>query len=217
MIDLLGTRQKELLKLLLRNKSGMTVDALVQTLGVTRNAVRQHLAVLEEEQLVTKSTTRPTGGRPEHLYVLTQKGSEIFPRHYSWFAKMLLDIVTQELGQEGMAERLAAAGERVARQLIGNEPVPVPAESRLDKLIEVMDEFGYDVNPPASDGKKHIPIVEAHNCVFHDLAKTNPQVCSFDVALISTFTGGQVQHEECMATGGHVCRFRLVSGQTVST
>jgi predicted ArsR family transcriptional regulator len=209
MIEMLGIRQRDLLKLLLRNKGGMTVDALVQSLGVTRNAVRQHLAVLEEEQLVTKSTTRPTGGRPEHLYVLTQKGSEIFPRQYSWFAQMLVDMVLHEVGEDGMNERLAAAGVRIAQQLTGNAVTSLPIEAKVEKLAQVMEELGYDVNPLAKGSEKHIPIIEANNCVFHDLAKANPQVCSFDVALISTFTGSQVQHEECMAKGGHVCRFRL--------
>ncbi|TCS36252.1 transcriptional regulator [Paucimonas lemoignei] len=209
MIELLGTRQKHLLKLLLRNKSGMTVEALAQGLAITRTAVRQHLAVLEEEELVKKSESRQTGGRPEHLYVLTQKGSEIFPRHYSWFAKMLLEIVLKELGQTATSERLTAEGERVARQLLGNELENVPAELKLEKLTAVMEEFGYDLNPLIWDAGKRIPVIEANNCVFHDLAKDNPQICSFDIALISTFSGCTVQHESCMATGSHVCRFRL--------
>lgn len=214
MIDLLGTRQRDLLKLLLRNKSGMTVEALAQNSMITRTAVRQHLAALEEEQLVTKSESRLTGGRPEHLYVLTQKGSEIFPRYYSWFAKMLLDIILKELGQTAASDRLAVEGERVARQLLGNELAAVPAEVKLEKLMAVMEEFGYDLNPPVRDEKKRIPVIEANNCVFHDLAKDNPQICSFDVALISSFSGCKVEHESCMATGSHVCRFRLIDQQT---
>lgn len=214
MIELLGTRQRALMKLLLRNKCGMTVDALAQSLTITRTAVRQHLAVLEDEQLVTKSESRLTGGRPEHLYVLTQKGSEIFPRHYSWFAKMLLDIVLKDLGQAATSERLALEGERVARQLLGDELAEISTDAKLEKLVAVMEEFGYDLNPPMKDTKKRIPIIEANNCVFHDLAKDNPQICSFDVALISTFTGCKVEHEACMATGSHACRFRLVGPKT---
>lgn len=214
MIEMLGARQRELLTLLLHNKDGMTVDGLADGMGVTRTAVRQHLAVLEHDQLVTRGTTRPTGGRPEHLYVLTQKGSEAFPRQYSWFARMLLDLVVQELGEEGTGDRLAAAGARVAEKLAGNLPAASSGSDRVDALGALMQELGYDVNPPDRHAANTIPVIEANNCVFHDLAAANPQVCRFDLALISTFTGSTVLHEECMAAGGHVCRFRLLPKHT---
>ena len=52
-------------------------------------------------------------------------------------------------------------------------------------------------------------IIEADNCVFHDLAVKNPTLCELDLALMSTFTGCEVDHQECMAKNGHVCRFKL--------
>jgi hypothetical protein len=37
----------------------------------------------------------------------------------------------------------------------------------------------------------------------------NPQICHFDLALLSASTGSRVELRECMAQGGHVCRFRF--------
>ena len=96
MLEILGVRQEELLRLLLKNKAGMTADELSAQLTITRNAVRQHLAALENDGLVKKSVTRASGGRPEQLYVLTDKGNECFPRHYAWFAQLLLQSVQQQ-------------------------------------------------------------------------------------------------------------------------
>lgn len=62
MIEILGDRQKQLLKLLLTNKSGLTVDELSKGLKITRNAVRQHLAALERDGLISPGATRPSGG-----------------------------------------------------------------------------------------------------------------------------------------------------------
>src|SRR5512140_3693057 len=93
MLEILSDRQKSLLKLLLRNKSGMTVDELSKELKITRNAVRQHLAALDSNGLVVQGATRPSGGRPHQLYTLTEKGNEIFPRHYTWFAQLVLESV----------------------------------------------------------------------------------------------------------------------------
>ena len=53
------------------------------------------------------------------------------------------------------------------------------------------------------------PTIEADNCIFHNLAMKNPEICQFDLALLSTFTDSTVDHVECMAKGGNVCRFKF--------
>ncbi len=68
MITLFGLRQQQLLTLLLQNKEGLTVEDLSKGLGITDNAVRQHLTALERDGMVAKGETQSTGGRPEHLY-----------------------------------------------------------------------------------------------------------------------------------------------------
>ncbi|MCI0452981.1 MAG: hypothetical protein L0Z51_11440 [Candidatus Latescibacteria bacterium] len=40
-------------------------------------------------------------------------------------------------------------------------------------------------------------------------ARAHPEVCHFDLALLATFTDSKVAHEECMAKGGNVCRFKF--------
>jgi predicted ArsR family transcriptional regulator len=209
MVELIGTRQKEFLQLLLRNKAGLTVEDFSADIGITRNAVRQHLAVLEKEHLVAKGITRPSGGRPEQLYILTDKGEDIFPRHYSWFAQMLIEMLEQEIGEEEMSTRLSAAGEKIAGKLRGNNDATESLPIKIRKMMTIMDDLGYNINPRPPANIKGIPVIEADNCVFHDLAKKQPLVCRFDLALLATFTDSTVVHEECMAKGGNVCRFRF--------
>ena len=69
-----GERRKRLLRHLLRNKAGASIDELAQAIEVTRTAVRQHLAALAREGLVAPGEERATGGRPQRLYVLTENG-----------------------------------------------------------------------------------------------------------------------------------------------
>ena len=52
MLEMLGSRQKDLLVLLLKHKVGLTADDIAEQLGISRNAVRQHLAALENERLL---------------------------------------------------------------------------------------------------------------------------------------------------------------------
>jgi predicted ArsR family transcriptional regulator len=206
MIEILGKRQKELLRLLLKNKAGMTVDKLSGQLAITRNAVRQHLAALENEHLVARGTTQPSGGRPEQLYFLTEKGNELFPRQYSWFAQLLVDAIQQESGAEGLTKRLTTLGTTVGTQLKKQHPELKTPQEKLHKLAEIMQQLGYEANVSPVKGEQAIV---ADNCVFHHLSMKNPDICQFDLALLSSFTGNAVEHQECMAKNGNVCRFKF--------
>lgn len=206
MLEILGIRQKELLKLLLKNKAGMTADELSAQLAITRNAVRQHLAALENDGLVKKGVTRASGGRPEQLYVLTDSGNECFPRQYVWFARLLIESVQQEAGTDGLGLRLSTMGAQVGKQLRVQHPELASQDEKIQKLSEIMEQLGY--NAQASGGDK-AEAIEADNCVFHTLAMTNPNICQFDLALMSAFTDRAVDHQECMAKGGNVCRFKF--------
>jgi predicted ArsR family transcriptional regulator len=205
MIETLGARQQDLLHALLQHKAGMTVDELSRALQITRNAVRQHLAVMERDGLVAQSVTRPTGGRPEQLYVLGERGRELFPRHYSWFSQLLIESMIEEAGHEALGARLDALGRRVAAQLKSQSPAPGDTPQRIASLAQLMANLGYHARAvPAAEG---LPQIEADNCVFHHLAARNPEVCRFDLALLSTYVGAEADHRECMVRGGQCCRF----------
>lgn len=189
----------------------MTVDELSKGLKITRNAVRQHLAALDSSGLIGQISTRPSGGRPQQLYALTEKGKELFPRHYTWFAQLAVDSIAREHGAKGLGVRLDAIGSDVAKQLRTQYPALKTREQKVEKLAEVMQGLGYEArNATAPRGA---PVIEADNCVFHSLAKKNPEICRLDLALLETFTDSRVDHQECMARGGNVCRFKFTPGK----
>lgn len=210
MIETLGTTQQELLKLLLENKAGLTVEELSQALAISRNAVRQHLTGMERDGLLLQSGTRPTGGRPERLYLLTDWGRELFPRQYSWFSRLLIESMLEQEGSEALGNRLADLGKQVASLLPSQSPVPEERPAQVARLVELMTGLGYGAK--ATTGPDGSPTIEANNCVFHDLAARHPEVCRFDLALMATFVGNAVEHQECMVRGGSMCRFRFPTG-----
>jgi predicted ArsR family transcriptional regulator len=90
------------------------------------------------------------------------------------------------------------AAERIA---VATDPDEV---TRL--LAEQLDTLGYEAQVVDSNGHAE---VEAWNCVFHNLAKTHPDVCRFDIAFMSAATGRPVQRTQCMLHGAPACRFRI--------
>ena len=207
MLEILGSRQQELLRLLQKNKGGLTLEELSEFLNISRNAVRQHVAALENDGIVTPGITRPSGGRPEQLYILTDKGKEFFPRNYSWFAQLLVESISQESGKAALRAKLATMGTSVAQQLLSQNSGLKTGAQKVEKISEIMESLGYIARSDTTDAGS--ATIEADNCIFHNLAMKNPEICQFDLALLSTFTNSEVNPEECMATGGHVCRFKL--------
>lgn len=207
MIEVLGQSQQALLQLLLKRKGGMTVDELATQLDITRNAVRQHLAALSGDGLVATGARRPSGGRPQQLYVLTERGREAFPRQYSWFAELVVETILGEVGAAGLHKRLVAMGARVAEKLRRQHAPPTSRQRTVELLARIMQELGYSTGGAPRAGQ---PVIEADNCVFHNLAMKNPDICEFDLALLGKFTDSKVEHQECMARSGNVCRFKFL-------
>lgn len=202
----LGTTQHALLRLLLHNKPGLTVEALGAQLGVTRNAVRQHLTALERDGAVTRGPTQPTGGRPEQTYCITPQGLERFPRQYSWFSEMLIEALQAQVGDDAASDRLGEmgrrVGEKVRQEFSGDE------RTRLQALAETMVDLGYEASAKISESE-----IEAQNCVFHQIAIKHPQICRFDLGLLSAASGKAVEHRACMARGDAKCCFKFADAK----
>ena len=208
MIDTTESTRWSLLRALLHNKAGMTVHELAQAFDISRNAVRQHLTSLERDGLAGKGRMQPSGGRPEQLYVLTAEGNERFARQYSWFSEMLLQMLQGQVGRAGLAEQLAEMGRVAAASLKARLEEASDSEGRIAAIAQIMQEIGYDAVAKTENGE---PLIEAHNCVFHKLAAKCPDVCSFDIALLSAASGCQVEHRSCMVRRGDACRFHFIA------
>jgi predicted ArsR family transcriptional regulator len=130
----MGERQKQLLKLLRGSKLGLSVEELSKGLEITRNAVRQHLATLEVAGLVAAGATRPSGGgRPQQLYVLTELGSEMAQRQYSWLAQLIVASVRREEGID-IGKRMTEIGVNVAQQIRSQYPGLSTHKEKVENL-----------------------------------------------------------------------------------
>lgn len=201
----LGGTQQRLLRQLLMSGGGCTVEELCLRLKITHNAVRQHLSALIAHDYAERAEAIATGGRPQIRYAITMAGRELFPRNYAAIAGALLTRLESHLGDRAVGELLVELGATVAASQL-----PLPAseddEHLVKALAERLDSLGYEAVPARSDGEWQ---VEAFNCVFHALARQNPQVCKFDIAYMEAVSGRKVALTACMLHGEHVCRFRL--------
>ncbi len=197
--------QQKILCFLVKEKEGMTVDQFSKRLEISRSAIHQHMTVLERDGLVRKSASKQTGGRPGTTFVLTEKGIHIFPKHYSLFAEMLVKLIKQKLGSEELTLYLKELGVSLAetrKDALKNKPI----DEKIKMTADIMQELGYETQLSEGEPGENL-IIDAYNCVFHDLAKSDPEVCEMDLSLLSSLLDSQIEHTCCMAKGGGRCRF----------
>lgn len=203
----LGGTQQRLLRQLLMSAGGCTVEDLCLRLKISHNAVRQHLTALMANGYAERTEAIATGGRPQTRYAITVAGRELFPRNYGAIAGALLNRLEAHLGNDAVGDLLVELGSSVANSQLPLLPTQ-DEEGLVKALAERLDSLGYEALPARNAGEWQ---VEAFNCVFHALAKQNPQVCKFDLAYMEAISGKKVSLTACMLHGEHVCRFRVKS------
>jgi DeoR family transcriptional regulator, suf operon transcriptional repressor len=191
-----------ILELLLRSEEPLGVQTVAAALGVSRNAAHQHVAALEREGLIERASAIRTKGRPSQGFRLSTAGKATFPRQYALLSKQLL----AELSRLGPAD-LREAMERIGEALAGSLSAQVDPAEAIPSIAALMRELGYESN--TVEGAEGLEI-EAHNCVFHDLAMADQTICEVDLALLRALSGKSVEHRRCMARGERSCRFAFV-------
>ncbi|HZW99883.1 MAG TPA: helix-turn-helix domain-containing protein [Trueperaceae bacterium] len=196
------TRRGVMLHLLRNREVGMTLDELAGIIGVSRNAIRQHITGLERDGLVKPIAVRRTGRRPSRAYGLTELGGEHFPRQYDRLALSLLEAIDERLGAEAAEVVLDAMVEDLALAWLPELGL-LDADVRRERVLELMNDLGYHAGPAPDAGTA----IRAVNCVFHNVARRNRAVCRFDEKLLSRLLGDEVRLTSCMALGDGSCVF----------
>jgi predicted ArsR family transcriptional regulator len=189
-----------ILNLLLRSEEPLGVQALAVELRISRNAAHQQIVALEREGLIERASAIPTKGRPSQGFRLSAAGKATFPRQYALLARQLLEELSKHLGPA----ELPLAMERIGRTLAGNLSASIDQDQVIPSIAALMRELGYESK--AVEGADGLEI-EAHNCVFHDLAMADQTICEVDLSLLRSLSGKAVEHRRCMARGERSCRF----------
>jgi predicted ArsR family transcriptional regulator len=201
----LGDTRQRLLRALLAAPEGCTVEGLCERLGITHNAVRQHLAGLIADGFVERAQARPSGGRPLAVFRLAEAGRELFPRNYGAIATALLELLRDRMGGDALDRLMRDMGQALGRREVAPGEATTQ-EAVVRALADHLDRLGYEAAPARRGGEWQI---EAFNCVFHDMARRHPEVCRFDIAYLEAAGGREVRHLECIVRGGACCRFKV--------
>jgi predicted ArsR family transcriptional regulator len=179
------------------------VAELTDFVQLNHNAVRQHLAVLKDANLVVEEVeARAKPGRPRLLYRLHPEVSDRWdaPGAYSWLASLLANAVRrgQQPRQVGRQE-----GHRRAAELVGQG-------DRADLLEAEIGRRGF--RPQRVEKGRRVEFVLGR-CPFADVAESDPKtVCQLHLGLAEGLAQGLggLEVERLVAKDPHRAGCRLV-------
>jgi predicted ArsR family transcriptional regulator len=200
----------------LKDRGSATIAQLAPHLGLTGEAVRQHLLQLREEGWIEavpdRDAARGRTGRPATQYRLTVAGEHLFPKQYDALAVAMMDAVREELGLDAAVRVL----ERVSNDRIA---VLAPSvEGRpLEEKLDVLRGWYFDDDPYMdfeTAGDDYLLI--ERNCPFYNTAMHRPALCSVSVNALTQLLGMRVAREEKFQNGDGRCVFHVYAQEPVS-
>jgi predicted ArsR family transcriptional regulator len=203
-----GSTRTKILQLL-RRSGELTAGELSCALGVGAVGVRQHLATLCQEELVVAVGVRRGLGRPSHLYSLTEKAKQLFPKTYECIALDALGHIAATGGAAQIDELFATRQQRLAAQYrarLAGESV----EARVAALAAILNEQGYMCEWDRSDDGA-ITLTE-YNCPIDCVAREFPQACACELRLYEDLIGARLVQISTIAGGAASCQY-CVAGE----
>ncbi|HLZ95544.1 MAG TPA: helix-turn-helix domain-containing protein [Candidatus Dormibacteraeota bacterium] len=188
---------------LLRRKGAASAESIATDLGVTPNAVRQHLTNLERDGFVKSQPERQPRGRPSLLFSLTERADSVFPKRYGQLATMVLTEVQEMGGPEALDEIFARVAARHARAV---EPdlEGLDFDEKLRHVVAWIGRAGtLAEQTPTEEGIK----VTIHNCPFRNTALKFPQVCTITPQLMSRLLDAPVSQSDSIHRRDPYCSF----------
>lgn len=197
----------------LKARGPLTINELAAEIGITYEAVRQHLGLLELEGWIDRRLLRDacSRGRPRSVYLLTNAGDHLFPKEYEDLAVALLDAAADRLGPEALHALLE---DMVRRKVEIWEP---RLEGRtLEERVRALQGI-YLADDPfcrTEMGKSGgLQLVEM-NCPFLEVAQRRPALCSVTVSVLRRLLSHEVVRAERFQTGHGRCVFQVLGDVT---
>ena len=184
----------------LLRRASRTVEELAQALGLTDNAVRAQLALLERDGLVQQHGSRRGSSKPAYVYGLTPAAEELFPKAYSPVLRQLLEVLHERLNAEEVEALMRATGRRLAAIWF----VPQgEVRTRLERAVEALNELGGLAELEQHNGTY---VIRGYSCPLAAVVPGHPEICRLTASLLTELVGMPVQ-EQCDRGEKVGCRF----------
>ena len=199
----------EFLTHLQRMKSA-SVQELVDATGVTTTAVRQRLMKLQNHGFVKRELAKTNRGRPNHSYQLTKEGVRSLGDDHAAMAGLLWREVLK-IDQPEVRERVMEGIKQSLVDRFGQQHVSEGTLlDRMQEMTQFLSSQGFDVEVAREQKSGDLlPIIQEHNCPYHELAQEDSTICELEQAVYSELLGTAVELSACQLDGHRCCEFHV--------
>jgi len=179
-----------------------TLDQLAGELGLTRTAVRLHLAALERDGLVVRGGLQAGRTKPSHVYVLTSEAEQQLSRAYIPVLTQLLHVLSERLTPDEFDTTMRAVGREL---LADRRRARGSVRERVKAASQLLDQLGGLTEVREEDGQL---IIQSHGCPLAATAAHHPETCSAMESFVSEFVGAAVR-QRCDRRERPRCCFQI--------
>lgn len=177
----------------LLRRSSLTANEIATHLGLTHNAVRVQLSLLQHDGLVREGGMRSSGTRPAVLYELAPAADFILSRAYIPFVAHLVQTLGELLPPEQLDQVMRTVGRRMANdwpRLRGD------LRQRVEGAAAFLAELGA---PNAVDVSEEGLVIRGFGCLLAAAVHGRPEVCRSMESLLAELLEAPVR--ECCERG----------------
>jgi predicted ArsR family transcriptional regulator len=184
----LETTRGQLLSLMRRG--ARTVDELAAALGLSDNAIRNHLSTLERDHLVRQAGVRRTtgAGKPALLYELHPEAEPLFSRAYPPVLAALMETLVAACPPDQAEALLREMGRRLAQQVGGRAAGSL--DNRVRTAAAAMVALGGDIEVTRADGALRI---RGSGCPLSAAVSKRPELCHAMETLVAEVAGANAR------------------------
>ncbi len=201
----------------LKKEQPLTAAELASRFGVTPNALRRHLKVLEEDGVVRYSREVRGVGAPVFAYRLTDAGEAVFPRRYATVLASALEALQSERGAKSVARVLTREWDSLAA-----DAAPVleglPLSERVQLVAELLTSRGYMAEGDASGIENGAcATLRIHNCAMCEIALQFPEACEVEARQLSRLLDATVVRRAHRLGGSALCAYDVSCNAAADT
>ncbi|MEO8561159.1 MAG: ArsR family transcriptional regulator [bacterium] len=196
-----GPVRGRIIALLRRGRT--TVEELAGSLGVTDNAIRPQLQLLEEEGIVRASGTRQGAGagKPATTYEIAPAAEQALSSAYAPVLTALLEALAERMPPNALDDLLRDAGKRIGPA----RPSGASLDTRVRAAAALLSSLGAELDVERTE-KGYL--LRGFACPLAAAVRTEPNACHAIEELVSAVVGSPVR-ECCDRRDGARCRFEI--------
>ncbi len=197
------TQRLEIINSLKRTK-GMSVNELVDKMGMSYMGIKQHCLTLQRDGYLDTWRRPQKMGRPEMVYRLTRRSHDLFPADSNHVTIELLESTKDSYGANAPEKLLYSIFEKRTAALKAKVKGATVTE-RAKWLAKIRDSEGYmaEFRPTEKDGPQ---ILECHSPIMNVLEKF-PIIGRLEQEMFEAVLGTPVRREETRTSGLYECAF----------